>query len=183
MRPPQRRLQLWMWSAAFIPAGVALLGALLRAPGKDWWVEYHAGLGSGARAVHQEYRRSGRFVFNKWRKPPADLPKRFKVRYATCLVIERPQSLILQLVSSDRAALSINGAQRLEARAAGKRRQRQVGVQRLAVTLRPGVHHLLVEAQERHRSRFGVLASLEGEQPTDLPSSMLRRPDAQGGCQ
>ncbi len=110
MRPPQRRLLLWMWSAAFIPAGVALLGALLRAPGKDWWVEYHAGLGSGARAVHQEYRRSGRFVFNKWRKPPADLPKRFKVRYATCLVIERPQSLILQLVSSDRAALSINGA-------------------------------------------------------------------------
>lgn len=182
-QPPPGRLHLLMWGGAFIPAVVALFVALARAPSEDWWVEYHAGLEAKPGPAYQGYRRSGRFVFNKWRKPPVELPGRFVVRYATCLVLEAPQSVVLQLVSSDRASLLVDGKKTLEARAAGKKRLYQVGVAGRAVTLRPGVHHLLVEARERRRSRFGVLASLAGEQPTDLPSSMLRRPDAQGHCE
>ncbi len=182
-RPPRRTLQLLMWGAAFIPAAVALVAALIRAPSEDWWVEYHAGLELSPEPAYQGYRRSGRFLFNQWRTPPVDLPGRFMVRYATCLVLEAPRSLILQLVSSDRARLLIDGKKTLEARAAGKQRLYQVGAQGRAVTLQAGVHHVLVEARERRRSRFGVLASLAGEQPTDLPSSMLRRPSPLGRCE
>jgi hypothetical protein len=156
----------------------------VREPSPRWRAAYFGSEGlKGVPLVRKE-----RDVDHNWavrRSPLEGIPvDHFSVRWDTCLVLERTQSIAFQLTSDDGSRLFIDGQLVIDnwgprppsyTRGGKLLRPLTNGVD---LPLQAGMHHLRVEYNEEiDHSLVTLLSSFDGERPRRIAPERLQFPD------
>jgi hypothetical protein len=179
------------------PAGLASLGAALlllfcalRAPPKNWLLDYYPNPTFAGESTTRAWVRRVNFEVPKdvlLRRVP-ERPD-FSVRFQSCLPLSDPTDVAVRLTADDRASLYVDGGLVIdssepvsidEVQRHERRPTRAKGKQHLA--LQPGSHLITVEYSNSGGSGTLRLELSEPGLRDDRLQSRLRRPSLDGRC-